>query len=144
MFHPRPGEFRYPLPAYYLYTQMICLVAERLGSPEFIPILSALHAKPGLHGLVTRKFQPDIMEERMGYLEVAIGRALARCGSARGIRILAGYLVDARALLAYHAHSELASITGRDLGWTPARWSAWLRGKSSLKPRPWPGRSEQG
>ncbi len=142
IFHPRPGEFRYPRPAYYILAQVVCLVAERLGRPEAVPILLALHAKPGLHGLASGRVQADIMEERMGYLEVAIGRALARCGSPRGVAILAGFLGDSRAVLATHAHDELAAVAGRDLGWEPAAWKAWSRGRK-LKPRPWPGRSEE-
>jgi len=132
---------RYPSGAFY-YTQAICLAAERLGRPEAVPALAILHAKPGLHGLTTKSFQPGVWDERSGYLEVAIGRAMARCGSPAGARILARYLGDARAYLAAHARAELVAVTGRDLGRDPAAWRRRLARVRRLAPRPWLARGE--
>ncbi len=132
---------RYPSGAFY-YTQAICLAAERLGRPEALPALEILHAKPGLRGLGARSFQSGVWDERSGYLEVAIGRAMARCGSVAGARILAGYLGDARGYLAAHARAELVAVTGRDLGPDPAAWRRRLAGIRRLAPRPWLDRGE--
>ncbi|MEK7767445.1 MAG: hypothetical protein AAB368_14545, partial [bacterium] len=105
---------------------------ERLASPAAVPALRALHAKPGLHGLTTGSFQPGIWDERSGYLEVALGRALARCGSPEGARILVAYLADARAYLAAHARAELTAVLGRDLG---ANNPSGSRRRESPRPR---------
>ncbi len=143
LLRPKAGDYRDDNNSYFYYVQMICLAAELIGHPRAIPILKRLHAKPGLHGLKTRDFQPDIMQERMGYLETAIGCALARCGSLAGMRILAGYLDDARACLAAHARRELVALAGRDLGPRPADWIRWLgKKRPALKPRPLRERSE--
>jgi len=136
------GDFADSRNGLFYYVQIACLVAERFGSPEALPALKILHAIPGLHGLATRSFQPGIMEERIGYLEVALARAMARCGSVQGARILAGYLGDARAWLAGHAHSELAAVARRDYGREPRAWLRWLKGRKRLRPRPWLRRSE--
>ncbi|SEN78727.1 hypothetical protein [Lihuaxuella thermophila] len=70
-------------------------------------------------------------------LELAIARALARCGSARGYAVLIEYLHDVRSLLVEHAHEELRAITGTDFGKDAARWTEWLRSaETSLAPRP--------
>jgi hypothetical protein len=140
---PRPPDFGHEGNGYYYYVQTICLVAERLGLPCAVPILLALHRKPGLHGLKSRERQDGIMDERMGYLEVAIGRALARCGSPAGARLLIGFLDDSRRRLAEHARAELAAISGRDLGLAAAAWRRWLKKSGRrLRPRPWLHRGE--
>ena len=59
-------------------------------------------------------------------LELAIGRALARCGSTSGVEILIAYLEDARALLAEPTHSELSAISGTDYGKDAKEWDRWL------------------
>ena len=57
--------------------------------------------------------------------------------------ILIDYLRDARALLAEHAHSELADISGRDYGKNPAAWGQWLEeAGETLQPVPWRDPSE--
>ncbi len=82
--------------------------------------------------------QPDFLQERMAYLELVIGRALARCGSPAGYVILISYLEDSRGLMAEHAHTELAAITGQDLGKDVAAWSEWLEQQGdNLEPKPW-------
>jgi hypothetical protein len=85
-------------------------------------------------------FEPDHLQERLAYLEVLIGRALARCGSPEGFLILINYLDDVRTLLAEHAHSELVTIAGEDLGKNVAAWGQWLeREGDALQPVPWRG-----
>ena len=119
------------------YVDAVCVGAERLGSPKAIPTLETLHSYAPFSGQHTAAgFQPDFFEERQAYLELIIGRALARCGSKNGIGILIDYLADVRAMLSEHAHSELAAITGQDFGKDVNAWQAWAEGQD-FKPTPW-------
>lgn len=121
------------------YVDAVCAGAERLGDPATVPILEQMHAYAPLHRLVApRGFQADYFPERSAYLEVVLGRTLARCGSPDGLVILIDYLEDSRGLLAEHAHSELVAITGVDLGKNPAAWGQWLEAEGdTLTPLPW-------
>ena len=113
-------------------------MSERLGDPEAVPLLLALHGRDGLHDLQARAAEADFFLERMAYLEVTIGRALARCGAPEGVALLASYLDDARAILAEHAHDELVAVTGQDFGKDARAWGAWLRSDAArLQPLPW-------
>jgi hypothetical protein len=133
-----------PVKAWYYYVSYTAYGAERLGDPAAIPILSRLHSYPPLHHRgVRRGFEADFLPERLAYLEILIGRALARCGSPEGYLILINYLDDVRALLAEHAHAELVAISGQDWGKSMAAWSAWLeREDDALEPVPWTGPTE--
>ncbi len=92
-----------------------------------IPLLELLHSYAPFHNKAAyESFQPDYIQERLAYLELVIGRALARCGSVNGFIILASYLNDNRALLAEHAHTELVAITGEDHGKDVREWSQWI------------------
>ncbi|MHC4716265.1 MAG: FAD-dependent oxidoreductase, partial [Planctomycetota bacterium] len=125
--------------AHYYYVDAVCYGAERLGDPRAVPILGDLHACAPLHGHQCRSgHQVDWFKERLAHLEVVIGRSLARCGSVDGCAILIEYLADTRAILAEHAHAELAAISGCDLGKDPTAWRAWLAEQGeSLAPAPW-------
>jgi hypothetical protein len=61
-------------------------------------------------------------DERQAYLELIIGRAMARCGSPAGVEIVIEYPSDSRAMLAEHAHSERAAIAGLDFGKDQTAW----------------------
>jgi len=120
------------------YIDALCDIAERLGHPDCIPVLKRLHNHTLFNGKEMRGLmQPDFIEERQAMLELIIARALARCGDAYGIRILASYLGDSRKPLAEHAYSELKSITGARLDTNPETWHAWLAEAGALQPRPW-------
>jgi hypothetical protein len=121
------------------YVDAVCVGAERLGDPAAIPILEKLHSYPQFKNKVLLNgFQADYLLERPAYLEVVIGRALARCGAPEGLIVLINYLRDVRALLAEQAHSELIQISGEDLGKDIAAWSRWLeKNAEALKPTPW-------
>lgn len=123
----------------FYYVEAVCAGAERLGSPEAIPLLRQLHSYGPFHGLVCRQgYQIDFFEERRAYLELLIARALARCGSIEGAALLINYLDDVRALLAAHAHAELVAITGHDLGRDSAPWAQWLEAQGdTLPPQPY-------
>ena len=104
---------------------------------RYVPVLEKLHDYPTLHGLVSRKgAQEDMMLERRAWLELAIGAALARCGSPRGFDILISYLDDCRRLLARQAHSQLVSMTGRDCGIDSRAWLSWLKSGAAPGPSP--------
>ena len=69
--------------------------------------------------------------------ELAIAKALSRCGSAAGYEIVIDYLADVRAMLAEQAHTHLVRIAGRDYGKDVEAWKRWLDGaKTSLTPLP--------
>jgi len=121
----------------FYYVDALCFGAERLGDPAAIPILEQIHAHALLRDQANRTgFQPDYFQERLALLELAIGRALARCGSAGGIRILIDYLQDNRALLAEGAHTALAAISSQDYGKETQAWKEWLAATSGTwKPR---------
>jgi flavin-dependent dehydrogenase len=121
------------------YVDAVCVGAEQLGDPAAIPILEKLHSYPQFkHKVLSNGFQADYLLERPAYLEVVIGRALARCGASEGVIVLIDYLRDVRALLAEQAHSELIQISGEDQGKDIAAWSRWLeRNGEAIKPTPW-------
>lgn len=109
------------------YVDAVCYGIERLGDPAALPLLVQLHSYPFLRNHRSPQgFQADYFPERQAYLEVVIGRTMARCGSPQGIILLIDYLDDSRALLAEHAHSELVAISGEDFGKSASLWSQWL------------------
>ena len=125
----------------YYYVTSVCYGAERLGDPDAVPVLMQLHSYSPFQDQVSRSgFQADFLKERQAYLELLVGRALARCGSPEGFLILINYLDDVRTLLAEHAHTELVAIAGADLGKNMAAWGQWLeREGEELGPVPWIG-----
>jgi hypothetical protein len=120
------------------YVDAVCLGAERLAEPALAPALCQLHSYSTFRGhRLTAGFQVDHLQERWAHLEVAIGRALARCASPQGVLILIGYLQDVRAPLAIGAHDALLAVTGQDLGEDVAAWYAWLEAAAErLRPVP--------
>jgi hypothetical protein len=142
LLNPTEEDFGDRTKGIFYYVDAVCYGAERLGDPLAIPVLEKLHSYAPLRDQVTRDgFQADIFAERRAMLELAIGRALARCGSARGYEILIGYLDDNRALLAEGAHAELIALTRHDDGKDRQAWSRWLAtARESLQPCPYQGR----
>lgn len=123
----------------FYYVDAVCLGIERKAGPATIPMLRQLHSYAPFRDQVCREgFQADFFYERQAYLELVIGRTLARCGSLEGFDVLIAYLDDVRALLAEHAHSELKAISGEDLGKDAEAWHSWLaRQRFNLQPKPW-------
>lgn len=123
----------------FYYVDAICFGAERLGVAAALPLLQRLHQTPTFHGRTQYSgFQADYVEERIAYLELVIARARARCGDGDGYATLISYLMDGRALLAEHAHTELTAITGEDYGKDVQAWSRWLEDHGdALPPKPW-------
>ncbi|MBK8021401.1 MAG: FAD-dependent oxidoreductase [Chloroflexi bacterium] len=122
----------------FFYIDALCFGMERLVDPSLIPLLLRLHSIECLRDQVSAAgFQPDYFEERAAYLELVIGRALARCGSPEGYAVLITYLRDVRGLLARHALTELTAISGQTFGADLSRWAEWLEQNAErLKPAP--------
>ncbi len=132
-------DFLDGLKGIFYYVDAVCFGAERLATPELIPLLRRLLNYQPFHNKYSYDgFQADYVQERQAYLEIVIARALARCGSPEGFVVLINYLNDSRALLAEHAHTELKSITGEQYGKSVADWSEWLESRGDqLVPVPW-------
>jgi len=135
---PREEDFRDTLLGTFHYVDAICYGAERLADPRAIPVLEKLHSFPALRGLVSRSgFRPDYFFERQAMCELAIGKALTRCGSPAGYAIVIDYLNDNRVMLAEQAHTHLIRMSGADYGKDTRAWTGWLeRWKGSLRPQP--------
>jgi hypothetical protein len=140
----RESDFYEELKGTFYYVDAFGYGAERLATPALIPLLSQVHAAGPFHNrMATAAFEADFVLERLAYLELVLGRALARCGAVEGFLVLAAYLTDNRALLAEHAHTELQAITGEDYGKDASAWSQWIeQNADSLVPRPHPARTE--
>jgi glycine/D-amino acid oxidase-like deaminating enzyme len=139
-YHAGLEDFRDKAKGPFYWVDAVCYVAERLGLPEAVAPLKVLHANAILHGHTSRQPQPDFMLERLAFLEMALGRAMARCGERQGFEILAGYLNDSRAILAEHAQDELEAISGKEFGKDEEAWLKWLKGQRTLQPKPWKGK----
>jgi len=135
---PVEKDFKDRYKGTFYYVDTVCYGAELLGEIEAIGILNKIHAHSCLHNLaVVNEFQPDYFHERRALLELGIGRALVRCGSADGAEILISYLNDNRAILAEFAHTTLVAIAGRDRGKDARAWRLWLKeARNSFKPCP--------
>lgn len=115
--------------AMYYYVPAVCFGMERLGNPACVDMLRQLHAYAPFNGhriADATQLGADYVAERLAYLEILVGRCLARCGSPEGYLILIDYLRDARAIHTEHALTELIRITGQDHGKDQAKWSDWL------------------
>jgi ribulose 1,5-bisphosphate synthetase/thiazole synthase len=123
----------------FAYVDALCLGAESLGDPAAASLLKKLHEyAPFRNKQLTSGIQADYLKERPAYLEVVIGRTLARCGSPEGVIVLINYLNDVRAILAEQAHDELIAVSGQDFGKDAAAWTQWLEAEGDhLKPAPW-------
>ena len=107
------------------YIDAVAYGAERLGFSEFIPLLKQLLALDELQDLTLYKgMEPDILGERLSYLRLALGRALARCNSKEGLFVLCEILNDRRKILASSAVDELRQLTGLDFKMDAAAWQA--------------------
>ena len=120
-------DYRGSVKGAFYYADAVCHGAEILGRPEAVPILQSIHERPSLRGQSRREgIDRDFLPERLSMLELGLGRAMARCGSRKGLEILVEYLDDVRATLAEYAHTTLNRITRQDFGKDRARWSKWI------------------
>ncbi len=138
LFDPGVASFRDRTLGVYYYADEAATAAERWGDPRAVPALRTLAGRAAVRNRSIRTLEPDFILDRLAYLEMALGRAMARCGAPDGARILIGYLGDARGLFAAHARAELGVVAGEDLGPDPAGWERWLAAHpSGFAPRPW-------
>jgi ribulose 1,5-bisphosphate synthetase/thiazole synthase len=121
------------------YIESIAYVAERLGWVELAPLLKRLLTLFELNGqLLTRGMDINPLEERLAYLVICLARALSRCGSRAGLRLLAEFTADTRISLARCARDELHALTGLDCGNQTLQWLAELRSWPEIyAPIPW-------
>ena len=122
----------------FFYVDAVGYSSELIASEAVIPYLKKMHANPFLN---KRSLKSGIEErhvlERLGLMELILGRALARSGSAEGYEVLIEYLDDMRAILAEFAHGALVKITDRDFGKNKKEWSKWLTANNNkLEPVP--------
>lgn len=120
-----PSTFRFN------YVHSVSYALERIADSDGIPILKQLLDVPVLHDRTQpRGSDPrdsvDYVAERCAYLELCLGRALARCGDKRGYQVLASYTADHRIFLARSAVAELMELTGVDHGFDTAAWRRWI------------------
>lgn len=129
MAHETPTDVMDKDRAMYYYVSAVCFGIERLGDPDCVAMLETLRSYEPFYRKSTAdamELEVDYVDERLAYLELVIGRCLARCGSPAGYILLIDYLADVRAIHAEHAHTELINITGEDFGKDQAQWSDWL------------------
>lgn len=97
------------------YIHIVALAAERLGQPQFAPLLERLLALPELQeSLRQPSIGTDDVEERKAYLVVCLARSLARCGRKEGLLKLAELVSDDRAVISKSACQELRALTNMD------------------------------
>jgi len=103
------------------------------GGKVLVDCLAVLPGKPGasLRPMGTDPRQvalgaQSIRDDRYAYLELCVGRAMARCGAREGYALLIAYLQDIRGSLARSAHEELVNLSGQDFSYDTAAWRKWL------------------
>lgn len=143
LLHPGEEDFKDSKGGLFYYIHSICFGAERLGDEEAVPVLKRLHRIRWLNNLQSHEpYEVDYFRERRAILELAIGRALARCGSPVGYEVLIDYLGDNRSLLAMQAETELKRLTSKTFGKDRQAWMAWLsKHRFHLRPQPLPQES---
>lgn len=104
---------------------------ERMPAAAARPALRQLLAAPLFQGRIIGRDGDlrgcrDIQAERLGYLRLALARALTRCGDPAGAVVLCEFLHEARLCYARAARAELAAATGQDFGFAAERWRGWI------------------
>jgi hypothetical protein len=129
-------DFKVKDKALFFYIDAVCYAANMIGSKMAIPHLKKIHHNQFLNNMsLKRGIEKDHVLERLSLMELILGRALARSGSAEGYEVLIEYLEDMRAVLAEFSHGTLIKITKRDFGKKKEEWSKWLTiNKGGLKP----------
>lgn len=117
----------------------LCYALERMADPRAVPELERLLNLPELvFPVCTEAFAP-VPPFQCTYLEIALARALARCGGRMGVRRLIAYLADVRAVFAEMARRALVERLETDCGRDPRAWEAALAAHSELPPLPYRG-----
>ncbi|MGF6947938.1 hypothetical protein QF028_000443 [Neobacillus sp. B4I6] len=139
LLHPTEEDFKDTMWGIFYYIHALSAGAERLGDVDAVPVLKQILHIPYVNNQQCYQgHQADFFLERRALLELAIGRALARCGSAKGYEILINYLDDVRSLLSKQALTELKRLSALLLHKDKKAWSDWLESeKACLKPQPY-------
>lgn len=120
-------DFKIKNKALFFYIDAVCYSANMIGSKNAIPHLKKIHKNQFLNNKsLKRGIEEEYVYERLSLMELILGRALARSGSAEGYEILIEYLDDMRAVLAEFSHNTLVKITNCDFGKNRDEWSRWL------------------
>ena len=122
--------------ALFFYVDAVSYAAGLLGNKKCIPFLKRIHSNKFLNNQSLKKgVEKTYVLERLAMMEIILGRALARSGSAEGYKVLIEYLDDMRAVLAGFAHISLVKISNEDFGKDKDKWTNWLRrNETSLAP----------
>jgi len=114
--------------ALFYYVDAVSYAAGLLGNKKCIPFLKRIHSNKFLNNQSLKKgIEETYVLERLAMMEIILGRALARSGSAEGYKVLIEYLDDMRAVLAGFAHISLVKVTNEDFGKDKDKWKKWLR-----------------
>ncbi|MFY0652445.1 MAG: FAD-dependent oxidoreductase [Cyclobacteriaceae bacterium] len=114
--------------ALFFYVDAVSYAAGLLGNKKCIPFLKRIHSNKFLNNQSLKKgVEETYVFERLAMMEIILGRALARSGSAEGYKVLIEYLDDMRAVLAGFAHISLVKVTNEDFGKDKDKWKNWLR-----------------
>ncbi len=126
-------DFRSGRQGLFYYVDAICYGAQLMGTTEITPALKKLHSCKFLKdNSVKEGLVVDPLKDRLALLELILGRAMARSGSANGYDILIEYLDDNRAVLAEFANTALFKITGTDYGKDKQEWKNWLEANEPI------------
>lgn len=134
---PTAEVFEDPMSGLFHYVDAVVDIGARLGHPGCVPTLKKLHSYPlFFHQERTDMVQPDYIQERRAYLEIAMASALARCTALEGIQTLMRYRSDSRAMLRRYAYQSLNDITGLDWFTDPEAGGTWGDGHALLESVP--------
>jgi hypothetical protein len=129
-------DFKVKDKALFFYIDAVCYAANMIGSKKAIPHLKKIHENQFLNNRSLKSgIEKDHILERLSLMELILGRALARSGSAEGYEVLIEYLDDMRGVLAEFSHGTLVKITKCDFGKNKEEWGKWLTtNKGELTP----------
>lgn len=104
---------------------------ERLAGPEGRDPLKRLAGLPVFKDkILNRSDDPrdykDLVASRFSYLQMALSRALLRCGDPQGAIQLTEFLDEAHIWIARAARSSLKDATGQDFGFDAKAWKDWI------------------
>lgn len=112
----------------------LCFYAERRPNEKFAKGFERLLRDENIAGAKSSDYSESRWNAYKGILEMLVASSAARCGSRRGVEVLAGYLDDIHSDYRDFARRDLADIFGTDAGFDKR---AWLElGKSPRKIRP--------
>ena len=122
------GRIDLRLIPYYNRIVNLCFAIERMPHANAIATLDRFLDDRFIGGCVSRTREKAGNLIYGGILESRLAATQARCGSKRGLAILAAYLEDVHPMLRSYAHQELKSILKQDFGISLASWKMHVEG----------------